>query len=142
MNFRKRHVLHLFFFICFSFYVMSPFCSVGNCFYAEDSSAFTGNSGGSRICVVWELLMSGPFQNGNAESGRSGVHFLIKKARAVLGQNGPERMPVPESVIALPGDHFFTEGYPASPPQTASPSPEDGFHFLSSGLSPPFVSLS
>ncbi len=142
MNFWRRHVLHLFFFICFSFYVMSPLCSVRNCFYAEDPSAFTGDSGGGRICVVWELLMSGLFPKGNAESDQSGVHFLIKKARAVLGQNGPELTPASGSAKALPGDHFFKEGYPASPLQTASSSPEDGFHFLTSGLSPPFLSLS
>jgi len=121
---------------------MSPFCYVGNQLFEEDAYAYAGNSGGSRICVVWELLLAGPFQEGNTESGQSGVNFLIKKARAVLGQNSPERPLLPEYEMSLPEDHVFREMDLAYLMQPASPSPEDGFHFSFSGLSPPFAFLS
>jgi hypothetical protein len=142
MNFRKRHVPHLFFLICFAFYVMSPFCYVGNQLFEKDAYAYTGSSTGSSICVVWELLLSGLFKKGNSESGQSGVNFLIKKARAVLGQNGPDRMPVTAGQISLPEDPVSGGGGFAYLLQNASSFPEDGFHFSFSGLSPPFEFIS
>lgn len=151
MNCRKRYILTFLFLVYFLLYVVSPLC------YAEDGlsedSTITHAAkyntslipplsrgelkGGVR--VIWELILSRLSQKEDTEDSRSGLHFFIKKARAVLNLNNTVKAAQSESEVPPLSDYFpriesitFSAGI-------ADADPQCGFYSSFSGLSPPRV---
>ena len=139
MSFRKGNIIRLFFLVYFIIYVISPLC------YAEDrlteSSAITRNAKYNikNIRVIWELTLSRLFQKENQEDSRSGAHFFIKKARAVLCFNKSVKTLQPDSELPYLNSFVFNTENVSFLPPTKSIASQNLFLSIFSGLSPPFA---
>lgn len=151
MQRRKRHIITFLFLFYFLLYVVSPFC------YAEDGlsedSTITDAAkydtplipplsrgelkGGVR--VIWELILSKLSQKEDTEDNRSGVHFFIKKARAVLSSNNTVKAAQSESEVPPLNDHFPQMESVTFSAEFTDADPQQGFYSSFSGLSPPRV---
>lgn len=139
MIFRKRNIIKFLFLIYFLLYVVSPFC------YAEDrlseDSAIThaAKYDIKKIRVIWELILSKLSQKENADDSRSGMHFFIKKARAVLSSNNTVKAAQSESDVSPINDHFQRIESVTFSAVFTEADPQRGFYSAFSGLSPPRV---
>lgn len=142
MKFRNSHIFHTLFLACFAFYVISPFCYIGKNIEENSISAYSTQQNSSRIGVVWELFFGTGAQQNSKEGSQSNVHFLIKKARAVLNSNNPEKIPLHESALCITVDHISLDGYSDHPVQLTPHFPDDVHPLSFSGLSPPALIFS
>lgn len=151
MNCRKRYIFTFLFLVYFLLYVVSPLC------YAEDGlsedSTIThaakyntplipplsrGELKGG-VCVIWELILSKLSQKEDREDSHSGLHFFIKKARAVLSSNNIVKAAQSESVVPQLNDHFLRIESVTFSSGVADADPQKGFYSSFSVLSPPCV---
>lgn len=139
MNCRKRYIFTFLFLIYFLLYVVSPLC------YAEERLSEGGlithatKHNTKNIRVIWELILSGLFQKENPEDRGPDVHFLIKKARAVLSSSNILKTAQQESESSYLSNFNFSGE--VSPPliHSVNIAPQKGFYRSFSGLSPPRV---
>jgi len=147
----KRYIITFLFLIYFLLYVVSPLC------YAEDrlseDSAITHAAkyntplipplssrelkGGVR--VIWELILSKLAQKEDTEGSRPGVHFFIKKARAVLSSNNTVKAAQSGSEVPPLNDYFLQMESVTFSAGFTDADPQQGFYSSFSGLSPPLV---
>lgn len=151
MNYRKRYFFTFLFLVYFLLYVVSPLC------YANDRLSEGGLithstkhntplipplsrgelKGGVR--VIWELILSGLFQKENPEDRGPDVHFLIKKARAVLSSSNILKTAQQESESSYLSNFNFSGEVFSPLSHSVNIASQKGFYRSFSGLSPPRV---
>lgn len=135
----KRHIFGILFFIYFLLYVVSPFCYAEDRLNENSTVTHAAKYDIKKIRVIWELILSKLSQKEDAEDSHSGVHFFIKKARAVLSSNNTVKASQSESEVPPLNDHFPRVESVTFSAGVADADPQKGFYSSFSGLSPPRV---
>lgn len=139
MNCRKRYIFTFLFLAYFLLYAVSPLCYANDILSEEGLITHSTKHNTKNIRVIWELILSGLFQKENPEDSRSGAHFFIKKARAVLSSSNILKTAQQESESSyLSNFNFSGEVFPPLY-HSVNIAPQKGFYRSFSGLSPPRV---
>lgn len=140
MNCRKRYIFTFLFLVYFLLYVVSPLCYAEDGLSEDSTITHAAKFNIKNIRVIWELILSKLSQKEDAEDSRSGVHFFIKKARAVLSSNNTVKAAQQsESEVPPLNDHFPRMESVTFFAGVADADPQRGFYSSFSGLSPPRV---
>lgn len=139
MQSRKRHTITLLFIVYFILYVVSPLCYAEDRLSEDSTITHAAKYGIKNIRVIWELILSKLSQKEDREDNHSGVHFFIKKARAVLSSNNTVKAVKSESEVLSLNNLFPRVESVAFYIEFTDADPESGFYSSFSGLSPPRV---
>lgn len=139
MNYRKKYFFTVLFLVYFLLYVVSPLCYANDRLSEEGLITHSTKHNTKNIRVIWELILSGLFQKENPEDRGPDVHFLIKKARAVLSSSNILKTAQQESESSYLSNFSFSgEVFPPLS-HSVNIAPQKGFYRSFSGLSPPRV---
>jgi hypothetical protein len=122
-------------------YVVSPFCYAEDRISEDSTITHAAKYDIKNIRVIWELILSKLSQKEDTEDNRSGVHFFIKKAKAVISSNNTVKAAQSESELPQLNDHFPRIESVTFSTVFANANPQQGFYSLFSGLSPPHACL-
>jgi hypothetical protein len=139
MNFRKRYIITFLFLVYFLLYVVSPLCYAEDRLSEDSTITHAAKHNTKNIRVIWELILSKLAQKEDTEDSRPGVHFFIKKARAVLNSNNTVKAAQSECAVSSFNNLVFFEESLTPLFLLPEPIPQKGFHSSFSGLSPPHV---
>lgn len=151
MIFRKKNIIKFLLPVYFLLYIVSPLC------YAEDRlsedssinhaakynaslpSPLTMGESGEGISVIWELILPNRSHKKDTEDRCPGVHFFIKKGRAVLSSKNTIKAAQLESEAPSLTDYFPRIESVISSAGVVDAAPQHGFYSSFSGLSPPRI---
>lgn len=139
MQSRKRHIITLLFLVYFLLYVVSPLCYAEDGLSEDSTITHAAKYDIKNIRVIWELILSKLSQKEDREDNHSGVHFFIKKARAVLSSNNTVKTAQSESEVISLDNLFPRVESVAFYIEFTDADPQQGFYSSFSGLSPPRV---
>lgn len=139
MQSRKRHIITLLFLVYFLLYVVSPLCYAEEGLSEDSTITHAAKYDIKNIRVIWELILSKLSQKEDREYNHSGVHFFIKKARAVLSSNNTVKTAQSESEVISLDNLFPRVESVAFYIEFTDADPQQGFYSSFSGLSPPRV---
>lgn len=139
MQSRKRHTITLLFLVYFILYVVSPLCYAEDRLSEDSTITHAAKYDIKNIRVIWELILSKLSQKEDREDNHSGVHFFIKKARAVLSSNNTVKAVKSESEVLSLNNLFPRVESVAFYIEFTDADLQSGFYSSFSGLSPPRV---
>jgi hypothetical protein len=139
MNCGKRYIFTFLFLFYFLLYVVSPLCYAEDRISKDSTITHAAKHNTKNIRVIWELILSKLSQKEDTEDSSSGVHFFIKKARAVLSSNNTAKAAQSESEVPPLNDYFQRIESVTFSAEFTDADPQQGFYSSFSGLSPPRV---
>ena len=140
MNLARKKIVGLLIVAVFVVYVMSPlmFPCTGNCYAGIIPLDSKAASSSKALHIFFEKLICFKFIHNDGKGEHSDSEIIIHKARTIITEDKIVKLTLLHNLPVSEENHAIilsSLSFPFYWPNDRAPS--DGFHFLSSGLSPP-----